>query len=123
MVHARDGRSCTWSPPLLSIPILRRAGRLPTTYQHNSRFKYCCSHRHQRPVLFLHNICTNLISTIAISKLIFWRFLVPVPEIAWPQIQGSWTRWGDEICERRYGTGMQLAMEETEERKSRDVRA
>src|SRR6266404_5862423 len=104
MVHARVGRSCTWSPPPLSIPILRRTWRLPTKYQHNSRYKHRCSYWHQWAVIHHHNICTDHISAIAIPKLIFRRCLVHVPEVVWPEIQGSRTRRGNEICERLQGT-------------------
>jgi hypothetical protein len=44
---------------------------------------------------------------------IFWylfqNFLVFVPEVAWPEIQGSRIRWRNEICEHEHGTGTDAA--------------
>src|SRR6266849_8269323 len=99
MVHADGRRGCPWTSPHLPVPILCRAWRLATTYQHKSCSKYHCSHRRQWPAIHLHDICAHHISAIALPELIFWHFLVFDPEVVWPEIQGSRIRWRNETCE------------------------
>src|SRR6267154_3162794 len=109
MVHAASRRGCPWTSPRLPIPILCRAWRLTTEYQHRSGSKYHCSHRHQQPAVHPHDICAYHISAIALPEFIFWHFLVFFPEIAWPKIQGSQIRWRNEICECEHDTGTDAA--------------
>src|SRR5260370_33999930 len=105
MVYADGGRGCTWFPPCLPIPILRGARRLAIQYQHNGRDKYDCPHWHLRPAVYLDNISAYHIFTIALPEFIFWYYLVSVPEVACPEIQGSGTRWRIEACGHKHGAG------------------
>src|ERR1035438_4842125 len=109
MVHAEGGRGCPWISSRLPIPILCRAWRLATKYQHKIWSKCHCSHRRHRPAVHLHDICTHHISTIALPEFIFWYYLVSVPEVAWATIQGSRTRWRNQTREREHGTGSNAA--------------
>src|SRR5216684_4962603 len=105
MVHANCGRGCTCLPPCLLIPILRGARRLAIQYQHNGRDKYYCSHRHLQPAVYLDDISSHHISTIALPEFIFRYYLVSVPEVACPEVQGSGTRWRIEACGHKHGAG------------------
>src|SRR5258708_2108346 len=91
MVHAGGGRGYTWMPSCLPIPILRRARRLATQYQHNGWDKYYCSHRHLRLAVCLDNLSAHHVSTIALPEFIFRYYLVSGPEAACLEIQGSGT--------------------------------
>src|SRR6266566_522838 len=105
MVHAKGGRGCTWLPPHLPIPILRRAQRLAIQYQHYGRNQYDRSHWRLHPAIYFDNCRAHHISTIALPEFIFWYYVVSVPEVAWATIQGSRTRWRSETCECENGTG------------------
>ncbi|KAF8490532.1 hypothetical protein F5888DRAFT_1951006 [Russula emetica] len=94
---------------LLPVPILCRAWRLATKYQHKSSSEYHYSHRRQRPPVHLHDICAHHISAIALPEFIFRHFLVFVSEGTRPEIQGSWIQWRNEICEHEHGTGTDAA--------------
>src|SRR5882762_5831298 len=103
MAHAEGGRGCPWISPRLAIPILSRARRLTTAYRQKSCSNYHRSHRCQRPAIHLHNICAHHISAIAVPEFVFWYSLVFDAEVAWSEIQGSRTRWRNEICEWGHG--------------------
>ena len=47
------------------------------------------------PIIYPQSPCQNSLSSI------FWYF---VPEVVWPDIQGSRTRWRNKTCEREPGT-------------------
>src|SRR6266403_42125 len=116
LVHAEGGRGCTWIPPRLPIPILRGTRRLAIQNQHDGRNKYHCSHRYLWPAIYLDDSCAHRISAIALSEFIFRCYLVSIPEVAWPAIQGSRTRWRNETCECESGRGTDAARDGREER-------
>jgi hypothetical protein len=58
----------------------------------------------------LLNINTKVaISAIALPKFVFRHILVFVPEVAWPEIQGSRIRWRNETCRHEHGTRIDAA--------------
>ena len=120
MAHAEGCRGSPWISAYLSIPILRRAWRLATKYQHEDCFDCHCSHGRQRPVVHLDDIVYpqspyqnsfsglfwHLIQTFRGRRFRDHGFNGDVKSVSTSMTHGL----------------MQLAMEETVARKERDVR-
>src|SRR5258708_37894118 len=85
--------------------ILHRARLFAFQYQHNGLDMHHRSHRHLRPSVYLDNLSTHHISTIALPKFIFRDYLVSGPEVACLELQGSGTRWRIETCGYEHGAG------------------
>jgi hypothetical protein len=69
-------------------------------------------------------ICAHHISAIALPEFIFRHVLVSCSRSHVAEIQGSWTRWRNEICEHEHGTGTDATCDGREGgRKDRDERA